>query len=378
MDFTNLTKCLDSFLDLGIPGYDCSVYLKGKEVYRHMNGYADIENKIPISTDTIYGVWSCTKVVTCTAALMLYEQGKFLLDDPLSNYMPEFTDMKVLNVGGMPVPAKNPIRIQDLFTMSAGFTYNTQSANMKAGVEATGGRCGTREMMKYLAKDPLVFEPGTLWLYSLCHDCLAALVEVLSGMRFSDFVQKNIFEPLGITDAAFHLTPEQEERLAPTYNYDWETKSCTRIPGKPSLNLGPDYDSGGGGLFCTTEAYAKFVNGLATGKLLSRATIDLMRTNFLNDAQMQLFSNTAEPGVRKPNERAGYGYGLGVRTMVDKAKGGSNGPIGEFGWGGAVGTYLIVDPENELAVFYAQHTMRPPAEYTRSRVRNVVYACISK
>lgn len=375
MDFTRLEKCLDSFLDLGIPGVSCEVYYQGKPVFKHMNGYADLETKKPITEDTLFTIASCTKVITVVGALMLYEQGKFLLDDPLSNYMPEFKDMKVrMQSTGIPIPAEHHIRIQDLFTMSAGLPMANDA--MQRCAEATDGRCPTREAMKYLAQMPLDFEPGTLWAYGICHDVLGALIEVLSGMTFGEYLKKNIFDPLGMNDTTFHPTAEMEKRIATRYDYDWETKSVKISTSSLLRSRGTEYESGGGGLTSSVRDYAKFANALISGKLISQATIDLMRTPFLSEAQLELFRKSREPGVRKANERAGYSYGLGVRTMVDKAQGGSNGPVGEFGWAGALGAYTILDTENQVALFYAQQTLAPPAEYTRSRLRNVLYSCI--
>ena len=375
MSFQRLAELLDSFLALGIPGVDCAVYHRGKPVFRHYAGYVNVEKGEPVRPDTLWQIFSVSKVVTCCAALQLYERGLYLLDDPLSAYMPEFTEMTVRTPEGGVRPAENPIRIQDLFSMSAGFSYNMGSDNMRAGVAATGGRAPTREMMKYLAKDPLQFEPGTLWEYSLCHDVLGALVEVLTGQTLEQYIQENICAPLGLKDMTFHPTAAQLARLAPVYDYDMETRSASMTDGM-KIALGPEYESGGGGLYAATEDCAAFGAALAGGKLLSRRTVDLMRTNRLNAAQLALFRRSREPGVRKANERLGYGYGLGVRTMLDPAAGGSNGPAGEFGWGGALGAYLLLDAENDLALYYAQSTMRPPAEYTRSRLRNVLYACL--
>ena len=375
MDFQRLTELLDHFLTLGIPCTDCAVYLRGAPVFRHYNGCSDIEAGTPLAPDALWQIFSVSKVVTCTAALQLYERGAFLLDDPLSAYLPEFREMCVRESDGTLRPARNPILIQDLFTMSGGFTYNLGSDNMRAGVAATDGRAPTREMMKYLARDPLIFDPGTGWEYSLCHDVLGALVEVLSGQTLDAFIQDHICAPLGLKDLTFHPTPEQLTRLVPVYDYDWDARAVRPCAGM-HLAIGPEYESGGGGLYASTADCAAFGAALAGGKLLSRRTVDLMRANRLSTSQLAQFRRSREPGIRKANERLGYGYGLGVRTMLDPAEGGSNGPAGEFGWGGALGAYLLLDAENDLALYYSQSTMRPPAEYTRSRLRNVLYACL--
>ncbi len=149
--FTKLTQKLDSFIELGIPGYDCIVYHKGKCVYRHFNGYSDMENKVLMNGKEIYNTYSCSKVISCTAALMLYEKGMFKLEDKLSKYMPEFEEMYVKTEGGLK-KAEKQITIKDLFCMTAGFSYNINSPMIQKCKEGTKGHCQTRELMKYLAK----------------------------------------------------------------------------------------------------------------------------------------------------------------------------------------------------------------------------------
>ena len=193
--FENTKKFCDSFLTLGVPGVDLAVYKDGECILRYMNGYSDLENKVKMSGKERYNIYSCSKIITCTAALQLLEKGKYLLTEPLYEYMPEFREMYVKkefslsDEGRLTSEGK---KIKHLFEMTAGFSYDCNSPEMKKAFEETDGRCPTRETMKYLAKDPLDFEPGDRWNYSLCHDVLAALVEVLSGEKFEDYVKKNI------------------------------------------------------------------------------------------------------------------------------------------------------------------------------------------
>ena len=375
-NFSKLQKLLDSFLELGIPGTGCEVWHEGQPAFRYYNGMADREAGIPVDEKTFWKYFSVSKVFTCTAALQLFEQGRFLLSDPLSWYLPEFADMQVSLGDGRIRPAERPILIRDLFTMTAGLTYNLGTARIREGIRETSGLAPTREMMKYLAKDPLSFDPGEAWQYSLCHDVLGALVEVLSGQNFDAYLREHVLAPADVEEITFHPSEEQQLRMARIYDYDWEHRTSTIPEREMNLSVGPAYESGGAGLCGTTEACAKFGEALISGKLLSLGTVDLMRTNFLNDEQLEMFQRGREPGVRRSVDRAGYGYGLGVRTMIDLAEGGSNGSLGEFGWGGALGAYLLLDPARQLVLFYAQSTMRPPAEYTRSRLRNVLYACV--
>jgi len=391
MDFINLKNFLDHLTSWRIPGNGVKVCLEGKEVFSYTSGYADAENKVPMTLDHYINIYSCSKVATVTAALQLYEQGKFLLDDPLYAFIPEYKEMYIAGKNG-PEKAKNSITLRHLFTMTSGLTYDRQTQAFQKARELTNGKMDTVTVARCIASDPLAFEPGQRWNYSLSHDVLAAVVEVVSGKRFSRYVQENIFEPLDM-QAMYHNEPVRD-KMAVQYEYiDGEPKNhIAQQAGvapvddgyyKPvgpglSLDFGPGYDSGGGGITTTINDYSKFCVALANGgvgttgeKILSAGTIDLLRTNQLNAQQLQTFS---WPQLR------GYGYGLGVRTLVTKDPSITNpeiiGNIGEFGWGGAAGATVLVDPELKLSVFYAHHMLNPQEYYYQPRLRNAVYSCI--
>ena len=298
--FEKLKKFCDSFLELGVPGFDLVIYKDGKYILRYMNGYSDLENKVKIDGNERYNIYSCSKVITCTAALQLWEKGLFSLEDKLSDYMPEFKEMTVRTDDGIK-KAENPILIKHLFEMTAGFSYDCYSPQLKRCIDETSGKCPTREAMKYLAKEPLLFEPGERWKYSLCHDVLAALVEVVSGEKFEIYVKKNIFDPVGMENSTFMLPESEIETLAPQYRFE---------DGRPvdvgkniiTYKLGTEYASGGAGGISTVDDYIKFLEALRTFKLLNPETLKLMTTDRLNSSQRETFM-TAET----------HGYGLGVR-----------------------------------------------------------------
>jgi len=385
MEFSKVTQFLDSLYKIGIPGADLAIYLKGNEVYRHQTGMADIEAQKPISAETIYQFYSMTKPVTCVSAMRFYEDGIFKLDDPLYEYLPEYKHMEIretLDNGEIRTrPAENPIRIVDLFTMTSGLTYNYQT-NLQEMGKNTNGNYTLKEFSEALAKDPLYFEPGTRWEYGLSHDVLGRLIEVLSGKTLGEYFHDNIFAPLGMVDTFFRLPKEKENRMVTCYKYDEETK--THI--KPDINplrydLDFKYESGGGGLLSTVDDYAKFANALCAGgtganatstyyyRILGSATIDLMRTNHLSESKMKNYSGTWR-------HHSGYGYGLGVRTMVDKAAGGSNSSIGEYGWSGMLGTFVLIDPAYDLTYVYAQQLNPSKEDHVAPRLRNVIYGCL--
>lgn len=394
MDFTYLKQFMDHMAAERTPGNAIEVYVKGKKVFQYACGYSDLESQTPMTGEEYFNIYSCSKVTTVTAAAQLLERGKFLLSDPLYDYIPEFKDMSVKRVDGEVVQAKNQITIRDLFRMSAGFTYDLNAPGFQKARELTGGRMDTEQVIRCIASDPLSFEPGTHWQYSICHDVLAGLVEIVSGMKFRDYVKKNLFEPLDMQNCAYHQTPEILSKMASQYafvpygqggDFDLvEAQKCGNAKNgtfvnrtkKVSYVLGEEYDSGGAGISATISDYVKLLAALAnmglglTGeRILSGGTVELMRTN-------QLDANMAKNFNWK--QFIGYGYGLGVRTMIDRAISGSNGSMGEFGWCGAAGAATLIDPERELAVCYAQHCLNPREEYYFPRLRNVIYTCLDK
>ena len=353
--FQKLKKFCDSFLTLGVPGFDLIIYKGGNCVLRYMNGYSDLENRVKINGEERYNIYSCSKVITCTAALQLWERGLFSLEDKLSSYMPEFKEMKV-KTDDVIKKAQNEILIKHLFEMTAGFSYNCFSPQLKKAVYETNGKCPTREVMKYLAKEPLLFEPGDRWEYSLCHDVLAALVEVVSGEKFEDYVKKNIFDVVGMNNSTFMLPDTEINTIAPQYRF--ENGKAVNI-GKPILNykLGSGYASGGAGCISTVEDYMKFLEGLRTYKFLKPETVELMTKDRLTEEQKKTYwiKNT-------------HGYGLGVRCPKGDKR------YIDFGWGGAAGAYLAIDVENEISVYFATHLLSSPAQGPRSMLYRFIRA----
>ena len=380
MDFSKVTKFLESLNDAGIPGADLAIYIKDKEVYRHRTGFVDIDSRKPLAPDTLFPIYSMTKIITCVSALRLHEEGIYTLNDPLSEYLPEFKKMEVRQVRGNgeehTVPASNPIRIVDLFTMSSGLTYNFTPSLEKMG-KKTKGNFTLEEFSAAISEDPLYFEPGTHWHYGFSHDILGRLIEVLSGKTLGEYFYENIFAPLGMTDTFFRLPKDKEKRIISCYSYDAKNSTYSKPKDLPlRFDLDHKYESGGGGLISTVDDYAKFAVALCAGgtstgpgkyRILSKPTIELMRTNHLDEVRMKDYSWI---------HHSGYGYGLGVRTLVDKAAGGSNSSTGEFGWSGMAGTYVLMDPAYDLTYVYAQQTIPSNEEYVAPRLRNVIYGCL--
>lgn len=381
MNFQAVKDLMDRLTDWVIPGNTIIIYKDGAKVFEYSSGFSDIENNVEMQGDELLNFYSCSKPATVAAALQLYEKGMFLLTDPLCEYLPEFETMYVKN-GDEIKKADNKITIRDIFCMTAGLTYNLNSPSINKARALTNGKMDTRTVIKCLAEEPLIFEPGARWNYSLCHDILAVLIEVISGMRFSEYMKENIFKPLDMKTTCYHtdkpIAPQYACMSLDTNDYVEMQKrghsagTVKREDGNVFV-FGEEYDSGGAGITTTVPDYVKFVAALAnkgTGlngnKILSPGTIELMKTNQLNKEQLKCFNWI---------QMTGYGYGLGVRTMIDRAASGSTGPIGEFGWGGAAGANMLADTENNLAVLYSHHMLNPQETYYQPRLRNVLYSC---
>jgi len=322
---------------------------------------------------------SILKGLVCAAALTLYEQGRYLLSDPVSEFIPEFKDLTVRRVrpDGQTVieRAKQPMTIRHLFTMTSGLNYDLAEPQMLEAIRRSDGRAPTVEIAKAMAKRPLMFEPGNHFMYSLSHDVLAAVTEVIAGMPFRDYVKKVIFDPCGMNDSAYHLTEAMLPRMAQQYRFDDEKGVAEPIGPVNGYIFGSEYDSGGAGMVTSVEDYMRFARmmtrlGVADNgeRVLSPGTINLMRTNHLGETQMRDFDW---------EQFMGYGYGLGVRTMMDRTISGSNGPVGEFGWDGAAGAYTLMDPTYGISIFSAMSvTGWHNIIEDQGPLRDVVYECL--
>lgn len=396
MNFQNLKDFLDSMVSTNrTPGCAVTVYKDGKRVYEYAAGVSDIETGKKLTGEEHFCIYSCSKVTAATAGIQLIEKGILDPNAPLYDYIPEYRHMAIRTENGIE-EAKNPITVGDLFSMSAGFDYDFNGIGFQEALKLTNGNCDTDVFARCMSKSVLYFEPGTHWKYSLCHDVLGGLISIITGKKYRDYVEENIFAPLGITNTVFHITPEILENSASQYIFvpdDKDEQNMNAIEaqmhGKASsgtfkdvgkgispLAVGqiyPEFDSAGGGLISTVGEYAKLMCALSCGglgangeRILSSHGVELMKTNRLNDTQLADFAT---------GRFLGYGYGMGVRTHLDKAKSGSIANLGEFGWGGAAGSTAIIDSEEKLGLFFVQHTLNPREEWYQPRLRNVIYSC---
>lgn len=381
MSFEALKEYIDNLDELHqIPGRYIIVTHHGKRVFEHGAGFFDEAKTKPFAADSLVNLYSCTKPITCTAALQLLERGKFLLEDPVANYLPAFKEMTVRHVlpGGVTElrKAERPILIHHLFTMTAGLSYALASPSILEVQKSSGGRCPTVETINAIANEPLLFEPGTAFRYSLCHDVLGALIEVISGMSFGEYLKKNIFEPLGMENTGFAVNDEIYARMADQYT-GRESGAIENLGKNNEYRLGSAYESGGAGLVSCADDYIRFATAMSLfgkspegAQILSKSTINMMRATHIKPIELGgLMMRAFEP--------QGYHYGLGVRTAVGTTTGALP-SRGEFGWNGAAGSHVIIDPDEEIAVFYKQHKRNSPNAGIQPRIRNMVYAQLVK
>jgi CubicO group peptidase (beta-lactamase class C family) len=365
-------ETIERSMDAGrIAGAVSLVARHGRIAYFKAFGMADREAKKPMRTDNIFRICSMTKPITSVAVMMLYEEGRFMLNEPVSDFVPEFKDMKVLDPPypqdktsppGALVNAKRPITIFHLLTHTAGLTYPWHSARLEKTYREAGIGTGlfqqegsTGDSVKRLASLPLLFQPGDAWGYSLSDDVLGYLVEVVSGMTLDKFLQERIMKPLGMTDTYFFLPDDKVSRLAAAYSY-YPEKGLQLFPEKMIVREGENayssdypyrgprtYFSGGGGLCSTAEDYYRFcqmmlnkgeLNGV---RVLSRKSVELM----------------TQDHVQGKLEDMGYGLGFGVNSDARYLT--EVGSIGSYYWGGFFYTAFVIDPKEDLiAIFMAQ------------------------
>lgn len=380
-------KYMDSFLNslikTGPAGCGCAVAQDGDILFENYYGFADIENQKPITESSVYRQFSTTKLVVVTAAMILFERGGFLLNDPISEYFPEWSDTQVaerLEDGTYNIrPAKRPIQVKDCFSMAMGIGYggddytHKMMEKVRNELKAEVGDYTLRQDIYAMSKVPIRFDPGTHWLYGFGHELVAGLIEVISGKTISEFLKEELFEPLGMKSTGYRYFGDMREQMVTLYQIN---KDGIRVPIKGMFDerMEPDakYEAGGAGLFSSVRDYLAFSQMLACGgnykrnKIIGKKTIDLMRTNQLNEQQLKEFRNPYLDG---------YGYGLGVRTMMDLSQG-SNTSIGEFGWTGMMGTYVVIDPSERVSVVYMHNLQPNMEEYIHHRIRNIAFGAI--
>jgi CubicO group peptidase (beta-lactamase class C family) len=387
-----ITQWMQSWIDSGrLPGMTVAIMRKGELAYAHTCGKADVERNKPMRPDTIVRIYSMTKPLTSTAIMMLYEEGHFQLDDPISKFIPGFRNQRVYSGGSRgkieSVPAERDINFRDLLSHTSGLTYGFMESNPvdalyrakgADGVDYGTAETSLKEVTEKLATFPLIAQPGKAWNYSVSTDVLGYLVEVISGRPFQDYLVEKVIKPLGMVDTDFHVPTAKHERFAANYNAGPGGKLVLLDDPAKSRYLAPRrVNSGGGGLVSTASDYLRFCRfmlnkGELDGvRLLGRKTVELMTSNHLG-------GDMADMGMPRFSESPyyGIGFGLGFSVMIDPAKAHILGTRGEYAWGGAASTAFWCDPQEDMAVVLLTQLMPSSTYAIRRELRVLSYQAI--
>jgi CubicO group peptidase (beta-lactamase class C family) len=366
----NIAPALQGVIDAGdLSGFVTLIWRGGEEIQFNALGQRDIEAGAPMTRDTLFRIASMTKPVTTVAALMLLEEGKLKLEDPITKWAPEFADMQVLKNATGPVedtyPAPRDITVEDLMTHRAGLAYGFTSigpiahAHQKALGDVLSSDMGPDEWMAALGALPLSYPPGERFHYSHATDVLGFLVGRIEGKPFRDVLMERILGPLCMVDTDFWFPPEKRDRAAKVYRLKDDFSGLEEAP-FPRRDAPPKFCGGGGGLVSTLDDYLKFARMLLNDgevdgvRLLQPQTVALMRTNRLTDEQRQI------PFMGIPFW-AGQGFGLGLSVITDPEQQAwmGAGNVGAFGWPGAFGTWWQADPKTGLILIYLIQNSMP-------------------
>jgi len=368
-----------------VPGAVTLIARNGKIVHFEAHGFLDSAKSKPMGRDAVFRGFSMTKPLVAVAALALIEQGKLSLRDPLSQYFPEFKDMKVYaevqddrgRTSRVAVPAKRPILVWDLFRHTAGFTYGgsapfpeMKEAYEKSDVESRDTDLSNAEFIKRLATIPLAYEPGTRWEYSVATDVLGLVVEKVADKRLDLHLDQVLFKPLGMKETSFQLRPDQVARLADAYDADPLKADLWKLA-RPEADPGKRYVHGGAGALITAEDYFRFAQMVVNGgeldgvRILSRESVEFMLSNHIQGLAGSPFPTTGP----------GYGFGLGWGVRLDEGGAWVPGSKGDAMWAGAGGTSFTVDPKERIVgVFLSAGPST--RQHTRFLFKNLLYGAL--
>ena len=349
---------------------------------------AHINSIGPMQADTIFRFFSMTKPITTVAVLMLYEEGKFLLTDPVSRYLPEFAEMKVYDDADSIRAASRPITIEDLLTHTAGLTYGDDSVDGVPKLYAEADIWSAKSLVDFsekVASLPLVSDPGSRWHYSVAMDILGRLVEVVAEQPFDEYLAQRIFEPLQMPDTAFFILDSKLNRFTPLYRRDGDGMTLAESVDESAYRNTDGVPYGGDGLVSTMNDYLRFTQMLLNGgqldgaRILGRKTVDLMMLDHLGPDIVRPRLNDSWLGKtenRSGDMHLGLGHGFGGYVITDVAENDVPGSVGTYSWGGAASTYFFIDRQEQLiGIFLTQLT--PSDSYPlRAQFRGLVYQSI--
>lgn len=377
MNFARLESLIDHLEDIyGIPNCDISIYREHQEIFRRRKGFADAARTKKSSEQDLYWLYSASKVSLSVMIMQLVEQGKLRLDDPVCKYIPEVEKLHV-RCGDHQIPCRHQATIEDYLAMQGGLDYDISREDCLTYAKDYP-EASTREMISKWLRVPLYFEPGTRFVYSMCHDVLGAVIEVVTGKRLDCYIKEAVAGPLGMQDLDYGIKEEKKDRMVQQYEYD---QNANGIIEKPIIYpvdsyenqyvFTKNYDCAGAGLVTRVSDYVLLADALANdgigangNRILTRESIDNMRRSRLNTP------------VKKADYRKaldyGYEYGLGVRTLTYPET--SKSPAGEFGWDGYAGAFLLSDVDHRVSMFFAMSVGNmSPAKQIHHKMRDLMY-----
>ena len=382
-----------NYLDAGrFPGAQLTVFRHGEIVHASTQGYADVEQKIPLKDDAIFRIYSMTKPITSIAFMMLVEEGRIAIDEPVHKYIPEWKNLGVYVGGIAPLfqtrPPTRPMMIIDLLRHTSGLTYgfqqrsNVDAAYREKSIGVVGQTLTLDQMIGELATIPLEFAPGEAWNYSVSTDVIGYLIGKVSGMPFEQFLKQRIFDPLGMTDTAFYVPADKADRFAACYQADGRGgMTLFDDPTKSDYLKPPVFVSGGGGLCSTSKDYLTFCRALLNRgelngvRLVGPKTLKLMTANHLpggkdlTELSKSMFSEATYAGV---------GFGLGFSVTMNPMLTMIPGTAGEYAWGGLATTSFWIDPVEDLAVIFMTQLIPSSAYAVRRELRTMIYSAITQ
>jgi CubicO group peptidase (beta-lactamase class C family) len=414
-DKNKISKHFNAYVDNGsLPNVSILIKKDNKEIYRHHHGFADIESKISVSEKTVYRIYSMTKPVTGVAIMQLVENGQLRLNDKVSKYIPAFKNTKVINLEFQDyvVKPKREITIRDLLTHTSGLTYSwagegpVNQIYRKYNIRPYYFGALDAELNKFpgntcqfaaaAASAPLLHNPGEKWSYGINMDVLGCVVEVISEMTFADYLQKNIFDPLGLKSIGFSVNPQDKDSFTTLYTsgafsrdgevvapsglnqaelmYSAELRPIDNFDNSPYLTNSSKLFDGGSGLVSNIDDYSKFAEMLLNGgvlngvRILSEASVDVMSRNHLSE---EILSDGAAFGLN------GIGFGLTVGNVMDPGVAGTYSAEGEFFWGGAASTIFWVDRKNNVTATMMTQYMPSDKYPLREELKTLLYSSLS-
>jgi len=399
-DYAGVGRRLDELVAAQtLPGASVLILRDGREAYYHATGLAEVETGDPVRRDTLFRIFSMTKPVTAAAVMILVDEGRLRLDDPITRFMPEMVGLTVFTApeegAADPAPARTAT-VKDLLTHTAGFSYWFQPGSPVAALydsEVGAGRFerwrfdpalgGLDGLARALAKVPLVAQPGARWHYSMSLEVAGVVIERVSGQRLDAFMAERIFAPLGMGDTAFWVSPEKAHRLASLYGPRPEGGLERLERGAESLLLAPVPGlSGGGGLISTLDDYARFAEMLRDGgklggrRVLSDDAARRMMSNQLKTSQLDELPELAAFGLGGTGE--GLGFGLGGAVALRPPANGIPVTPGEYSWGGAASTTFWIDPRHRMVVVFMTQLLPPSADMLRDQLHVAVYEAMDR